>query len=236
MKKEIKFYPINHKLELGGTPPVPAKTVLPEWYKEIPPYIDKAKKLSYPMNFTTHNTTIKRCVPFLDALSSGYMFTLDDDVFVEHINNEPNMRWKTDAEMITWHTVNQFPGLPIPDEYFYMVAKWHNEWMIQTPKGYSAVFSHPMNRIDLPFYTLSGIVDTDKHPVPVQFPFILKKNFEGIIKAGTPLAHITLVKREEWKSQVMPFNEDEEYKKRRGYYRTFAESYKKNFWTPKSHE
>ena len=236
MTKKLKFYPINREVSLAGVPPVTAKSQTPQWYKEIPPYIDGAKKLSFPMSFKTHNTTIKRCVPFLDAMTSGYMFTLDDDIFIEEINGEPNLRWKSSAEIVTWHTINQFPGLPIPDDYWHMVAKWTNEWQIESPKGYSILFSHPANRIDLPFYTLSGIVDTDKHPVPVQFPFILKKNFRGIIPMGTPVAQLTMFKREKWKSETMSFDADREYIQRRTYHKTFAESYKKNYWVPKEHD
>ena len=74
--------------------------------------------------------------------------------------------------------------------------------MLKTPKGYSTLFIHPMNQIDLPFYSLGGIVDTDTYPVPVNFPFFVKKSFSGIIYADTPIIQAIPFKREAWESSI----------------------------------
>jgi hypothetical protein len=60
-----------------------------------------------------------------------------------------------------------------------------------------------MYRDDLPFYSLPSIVDTDRHPAPVNFPFFLRKDFTGILESGTPIMQIIPFKREEWKSEVL---------------------------------
>ena len=74
--------------------------------------------------------------------------------------------------------------------------------MIKTPPGYSVLFTHPMNWHYLPFYSLSGVVDTDTYTMPVLFPFMMKNNFEGIIPKGTPVIQIIPFKRDDWKSNI----------------------------------
>lgn len=234
-KKLIEFLPITHQADLSSFEPQLSIKFIPNWYKEIPPYTDGDTKLRFPMDVKTHNTTIKRCVPFLDAMTAGYMAVLDDDVFVEQVNGEPMFRWKSEVEMVTFHTLNQFPNVPISDAFHYAIAKWHNEWMIRTPKGFSTFFMHPSNRMDLPFNTFSGFVDTDTYEKAVQFPFVLKKGFEGIIESGTPVCQLIPVKRETWNSERHEFDEEENYKRSRRFARTFHSSYKKNYWQSKDY-
>jgi hypothetical protein len=59
-----------------------------------------------------------------------------------------------------------------------------------------------MNQIDLPFYSLGAVVDTDSHPVPVNFPFFVKKNFTGLLPAGTPIIQAIPFKREDWEMSI----------------------------------
>jgi hypothetical protein len=62
--------------------------------------------------------------------------------------------------------------------------------------------THPLNRTDLPFYTLSGIVDSDNYMGEGKVPFFIKKDFTGIIPAGTPIVQIIPIKTDEvWKSE-----------------------------------
>jgi hypothetical protein len=60
---------------------------------------------------------------------------------------------------------------------------------------------HPVNRYDLPFITLTGVVDSDIAMSPGNLPFFIKKDFEGIIPKGTPIVQIFPFKRDDWKSQ-----------------------------------
>jgi len=91
--------------------------------------------------------------------------------------------------------------LPTPaghDEDHYA---WKSLFNIQTPKGYSILISHPHNRFDLPFTTLSGIVDSDMTMARGNLPFFLKSGFEGIIPVGTPIYQVMPFKRENWQSE-----------------------------------
>jgi hypothetical protein len=70
----------------------------------------------------------------------------------------------------------------------------------------------------------------------IHFPFLLKKGFEGIIPAGTPLAQIIPFKRDNWVSEQEKFDLDTQYAKKRTFWRTFAGSYKANYWTKKKYQ
>jgi len=70
------------------------------------------------------------------------------------------------------------------------------------PEGYSALYSQPFNRFELPFLTTSGIIDNDKVKLPGTMPFFIIKGFSGVIPAGTPYAQILPFKRENWESEI----------------------------------
>lgn len=243
MKKNIiKFIPESKSVELSGLSPVSSIKTIPQWYKDAEQYCHGEKKLKFPSNAGMPNVTYKKCIPFLDALTSGYMAVLDDDIYVELVESpqgkiEPYIRWRQNGDqMISWHDPEQYPNLVIPEEYHQHVIKWHNNWIINTPEGYSTYFTHPSNRFDLPFHTISGVVDTDTYEMATQFPFLLKKNFEGIIPSGTPVAQLILFKREPWSSERLKHDPELIYKANRKFYRTFIASYKKNYWHRKSYE
>ena len=233
---KINFLPTNEESSIIESYPKPSKKYIPDWYKKIPPFANNATKLSYPKDNGMPNLTLKKCVPFLDALSLGYMVVLEEDVHVEIIEGLPYIRWRSSDEVISWHTADQFPGFPISNEYHKMVAKWSNRWVIKVPKNYSVLFSHPFNRMDLPFTTLSGFVSCDKYVMPVQYPFILKKGFEGIIEAGTPVCQLTIIKNEPWETEVEKYNKQLAYKNSKSFFKSFVGSYKKNFWSKHSYD
>jgi hypothetical protein len=237
MSEEIIFIPENKPSHLLQNYPRPAVSSLPAWYKKIPPFTNGDKKLRFPIDYGMPNSSIKKCVPFLDAMTSGYMVILEEDIHVE-ITDEgtPVIRWRSSDELMTFHSPDQYEGMTIPNEYHQMVAKWKNNWSMRTPKGYSLLYTHPFNRLDLPFSTFTGLVDTDSYHNPVQFPFILKKEFEGIITAGTPLCQIIPVKISHWKSKATEYDADQNYLKSKKFHQTFVRSYKKNYWKRKLYE
>jgi len=174
--------------------PVPSSKLVPEWYRKLLGATDKVE-------------TVKKCVPVLDALTSGYMIVLPVDV---HFNGEDRTFWHSAPFKINSnHYKSQTHGVDIGSEFDDQPHKWINQWLIKTPKGHSCLFIHPLNRIDLPFRSFTGVVDTDKHPLVVNFPFVMKKNFSGVIPAGTPIIQIIPFKRDDWSMSV---TDDKEFK------------------------
>lgn len=215
--KQINFYSENVRVEILH--PKPASKFLPEWIRKIPGVIDGVE-------------TIKKCMPFFDAMTSGYILTLAADVKFDGVEFEEVSK----IEMVSKHQQSQISGFEVPDEYRKQPFKWNNLFVMKTPKGYSTLFTHPLNRIDLPFYSISGVVDTDTFPVGVNFPFFVKKDFRGIIPAGTPIAQALPFKRTSWKHKV---HDSKPYEVPLNFFSHANPPfnfYKKNYWVKKTYQ
>jgi hypothetical protein len=233
--KKIIFEPNNEISQMLGAAPQSASNFMPDWFKKLTPFKDGKRKFSFPQSGRTA-ATVKKCMPFLDALSSGYMITLEQEVYVENTENGKSFRWQdTNKTLVGLHGPFQYEGFEIPNNFEPTAFKWSNYWSIVPPKGYSLLFSHPLNRLELPFYTLSGVVDADNFMGVVNFPFFIKKDFEGIIESGTPIAQVIPIKRENWKSEVINMKKDKSIKHDYQSFTSIFEFYKKNFWVKKDY-
>jgi hypothetical protein len=218
----------------AGLPPIPASKSIPEWYRKMPKYIAGE---TYELFDGFANQTVKQCTPFLDSMMVGYTYTLNQDVYVswDH-NGDVFFTTKSQRKMTERHIKEQSIGIPIPNEYHNQVMKWINYFTQKTPKGYSLLYTHPLNRFDLPFYTLSGFVDTDTHEIATHFPFLIKKGWTGIIEAGTPLVQFIPIKRESWESEKTLLDRLSVSAKYERQTITAQGSYKKRFWHRKSYK
>jgi hypothetical protein len=180
---------------------VPQKISLPKWYKDTPVFAklrDTDKK---------EDLTIKRCIPVLDALTTGYYLvtTVDYTFSYDKETNTSTFSGPEDvlsSKPITMHTTTQIPNLDLSPEYIEYAYKWSNSWLVKTPPGYSCMFVHPLDILDLPFKSLDAVVDTDNYFMPTLFPFLMKNNFEGTIPAGTPVIQIIPFKRTDWNMKI----------------------------------
>ena len=211
--------------------PKPASSFIPNWYKDLESYLNGKKK---PTGNGKSAATVKKCMPVFDSLTSGYIIVSPADVYVSQKNNEPYYEW-ANFGLIDFHPMEQAPshpkrnGLPA-------FPKWINPWAIKTPKGYSTLFIQPMHRESV-FTILPGVVDTDKYTAPVNFPFTLNDpTFEGLIPAGTPIAQVIPIKRENWK---MGIGSEAEYKEQalitNKLQTKFFDRYKSMFWERKEY-
>jgi len=233
---KIGFKAYTENTQFSKHFPIPAKQKIPAWYPRIPKHTDNEKKFKFFQN-GNKNTTIKFCNPFLDSLTIGYSILLEGDVFVEKTEDGGHsFTWPVGGErFIVAHDARQISPDMIPSGYNPIPFKFQNNWSAMTPAGYSLLFVHPLNRTDLPFFTLSGVVDTDDYHVPVEFPFFIKSDFEGIIPAGTPIAQAIPIKREPWSSQVTKFDKDFTNKTNVGFFSTIYRPYKNLFWKRKDY-
>ena len=215
--KKIKFQSTDVTVEYIH--PQPASKFIPEWFRRLP-------------GVNNGIETIKKCMPFLDTLTTGYVIVLASDVYYD----KNGFQQLSESPQLTNHDKSQIETLELPKEYDEIPYKWINFFVTKTPKGYSTMFTHPLNRVDLPFYSITGIVETDKFPIPVNFPFFMKKDFEGIIPAGTPIIQAIPIKRDNWKSTV----EDKKPYKEPWFVSIMHNPpfgfYKKNFWQRKSYK
>ena len=202
----ISFIPTKKIVLDMFSPPVPSASVLPEWYKQQEAFVGGEMKMQ---DNGIPNSTIKKCMPVLDDMTAGYMLLLESDVvFTLNDDSTHNCVWSLTPNpelppLLSTHSTEQIDRMPVPDGYSIHPFKFNNYWRIKTPDGYSCMFRHPFWHTDLPFLSGCGIVDTDKHPITINFPFFIRKDFEGLIPAGTPVIQIIPFKREEWVSSVV---------------------------------
>lgn len=216
--------------------PEPAINNLPIWYKntamEISPE-DELKLLAQYGDSGNSKNTVKRCAPVQDIIGAGYILKTPFDLIVKQVNNIPYYEWPSEISAVTFHPKAQLKNHPLINTDF--AAKWNNPWGVQTPKGYSAMFVHPFHHDNLPFISLSGIVDTDKYIAPVNMPFVLKDpTFEGLIPEGTPFCQVIPFKREDWSMEFGKeklVNESKRIEWRMN--RISALRYKTLYWTRK---
>lgn len=233
--QEIKFNPTNKLIEQHIISPQPARNYMPDWYKLLPAFRDG--------KFTdgAQDRTIKFCVPFADSLSFGYIQETWQDINIS-LNplgpgiEEFKINYLEDPKIMDIRGKVE-KSFFIPEDFYDFELVWHPAWVPELPKGYSALITHPLNRFDLPFYTLSGIVehDTYTHSYPESnIPFLIKKGFTGVIPKGTPMYQIIPFKRDNWKSKKQKLDIQEQSninEKIRSY--PFG-GYKKNHWVKKT--
>jgi hypothetical protein len=189
--------------------PIPAVAGLPDWFKALP-----QKAFNPTLGGESH--TIKKCPPFLDAMTYGFLIPLASDLEVRDgefsWNFELPEGFVSDSSFapIDFHDPSQIAGTPFLDDDRFII-KFRNFWTIQAPQGYSLLFTHPVNRGDLPFTTLTGLVDCDAfYHNAVHFPARWHDaQFSGVLPKGTPVAQCLPVKRESWAGQFDVLSEEE---------------------------
>lgn len=189
---EIEFYCEEEDYNVIPEP-YPSRKYLPDWYKAIPPRVDNVNKLK--------SSTIKRCPPFLDAMSMGWIIPLaasvdfstnDDASFINYNSNFYKSIIENHAYGQVTTDACPNPNMPKPP------MKFMNYWYIKVPKGWSVLFLPPMNRPDPRFTCISGVVDCDGYNEYVNFPFFFNTpNYTGIVKAGTPLVQVIPIRKSE---------------------------------------
>lgn len=239
----IKFKANKKYIENNSdTLPIPAKLNIPEWFKRL--------------NHSNKNKTIKGCIPFLDSITSGYILKMPVDYYLEHnVDREgrkdtgfdSSAQYKTDlAPQINinysgqpqYHPTIQIEKSPLLEKNKNLpIHKILNPWVIETPPGYSTLFTAPLNNSDDRFSILSGIVDTDTFKSEINFPFIVNGDkydtLSTTIKRGTPYVQLIPFKRDSWKMKI----EEQSNKIREEniffQFKYILHDYKNQFWSKK---
>jgi hypothetical protein len=176
--------------------PFPARQGLPDWLRKMPATAFSA----------THGLdvrTVKQCPPFVDAMAHGFLMPLPCDVRVR----AGVFSWDWDLpplcveahprSPLSFHVPAQVTGTPLHDDRHAMI-KFNSFWTIELDAGYSLFATHPVNRADLPFRLITGMVDADRFTdVGILFPAVwVDPDFDGVLPAGTPVAQCFPVLRE----------------------------------------
>jgi hypothetical protein len=205
---------------------IPAKSLVPKWFKD--------EKL-----LTPPETTFKNCVPFLDSLISGYLVTLPVDILVTQQDGHPIINWRQSNDgltMVGFRLNESIDRIPTPHGYHKDSFYWHFPVSFKLPIGYSALLTQPINRFDLPFQSLSIVLDGGYTLVPeARVTFFIREGFEGIIPQGTPILQIIPFKNEEWVAKDTPGIVAEGQKSKVLSNSVYVGWYKKTWWAKKNY-
>lgn len=227
---EIVFETIEDHAKVYD-PPIPAKRCLPDWYLSQSLYVDNVKGITED-NYINH--TLRACMPAFDHMTAGYVITTPCDIVMNTTNNNAFFTWGTKyMKHVDMHNPNQYINFPY-DKTIYsdFICKFNSGWSVKLPLGYSLICQQPAWVKDTPFTALGGIVDADKYNLPLNFPCLLKRDFDGIIPMGTPIIQLIPFQRESWNMKISTHDDynDLGVEKLR---RIFGHGYKKLFRTVK---
>ena len=176
--------------------PMPAKAMLPDWLRQMAPRVASS----------VHGRsirTVKQCPPFVDAMTHGFMVLLPCDVKVEA--GQFSWDWPLPALTVpghpraplSFHVPEQIAGSPLAHGA-QSAIKFNSFWTVELEPGWSLMAVHPVNRDDLPFRLVTGLVDADRfNDVGINFPAVwTDPGFAGVLLRGTPIAQCFAVSRE----------------------------------------
>src|SRR5689334_10204233 len=114
------------ELEAVLPKPVPAVLGLPEWFKAMP-------QKAFNPSLGEPSQTVKRCPPFIDAMTYGFLIPLPVDLKVE--NGEFSWDWAMPGaptaaythSPIDFHDPSQVTGSPLFKEDRFVI-KFNNFW------------------------------------------------------------------------------------------------------------
>jgi hypothetical protein len=205
--KKISFISNRYWLNKESSScPEPTLKNIPEWFRKADrfainpqtgkPWVNPEDGGKIP--------TWKACPAIFDVMGTGYVLKTPCDIeffLDENGKISCNVSDKKYQDFCT-------PRLPLPqfqnpmgyhEEHF----AWWADWGVKVPEGYSILYTHPLNRYDLPFMTTNGIVDNDKVNLLGTMPFFVFNSWTGVLPEGTPYMQMLPFKREDWKSNVI---------------------------------
>lgn len=175
--------------ELAGRIPEPVRAgrAIPAWFRALP------REMGIPFDDGLPGLTVRACLPVTDAMSLGWIIPtpVDMEVAADPQTGRLQFHWPSDAALdpLGQHHPGQI-GADGPGPFAgQAVLKFYNPWRVVLPAGWSALFVHPLNHLDLPFRAFGGSVDCDALDVPVNVPFLWRGG-PAQIPAGTPMVQV----------------------------------------------
>lgn len=204
---EIIFQPTRDNL--GEYSPIPAKKLIPQWYKDLPAELHPVTAEDMVKTGSKTPFSIKRCVPVLDFLTSGYVIRNETEIMLscDDTNNHSIWWYANTSSVATYHPHDQCP-ITINNSkksYFKLITGYK----IKTPPGYSCLFYQSPYFFENRFTMFPAIVDTDTYDEEILFPgYMTERKMHITIERGTPLIWVLPFKRDDWTSSIMPFTKD----------------------------
>lgn len=191
--------------EVEDPRPYRAAAAIPDWLKSMPP--ERNLPGYHPIG------TIKSCLPFLDALTAGYIIPIRTTVQFS-LPTPGKLEYKhphfaEHGAAVTYQNPVSFEGAPFDQA---LIIKFINHWIVKTPPGYSTLFVPLLNQVSVPFHVLAGIVDTDSYRRQVFFPSacLMQPGTTFEFPRGAPLVQAIPFKRSTWEARYTVANPAEQ--------------------------
>ncbi len=209
-------------------PPVKAKDILPDWWKQLKPgsYRDSWKDSHLNIDSGDKFITAKTCPAIQDYFGEGIVLPLWGKMYIgtEKVDGEDftYAAFTSDTyhkeKLLGAHVEHQVGDMPIGMTPQGTILKLGMPYKILVPDGYSVMYQDPFYHFRNDIRMLTGVVEADKWGY-VAFPFSIE-NYNCTIEAGTPLVYVHVFKKEDIKLKV-----------RKGTKKEYEDNYleKKNF-------
>jgi hypothetical protein len=235
---KIYFMKLDSICDFSKFPEPAIKNKKSSW-KTIDKYYQKVED---PL-FLKDNMTIRHCPAISDSVNFGYIVYLPFDIFIDTTNDE-KIFWKNpgvdfslfgeenNINLISYN--NSFATQEFVSPLYHKISlKINTLWGIKTDPGYSVWITSPVAENNLPFKVIDAVVDTDKFFSCYPYSILIKKNFKGVIKEGTPLLQVIPFKRENFTSMIIEKDLNKIHQQNKKIKSVFINGYKKFFWSRK---
>ena len=188
----IEFHTLAEAIDLIPHP-YPASRHTPEWFKEMAADFGDGA-----------GGTVKRCPPFLAAMTAGYIIPAPADARLT-MSATGEFEARGTLNYLGTHFPGQVEGAPFGQQ---KIVKFENPWIIVTPPEYVCLITAPVNRFELPFRPLLGIVETGTYYREVHLPLAcqMRPGETFLLRRGEPMIHVIPIRRDEWESGVGPID------------------------------
>ena len=227
---EVRFnefiYGKNLRNICNAYPLVPAKKIEKSWWKIMKTHYDIFLS-NTRKEFKSILPTMKYCPGIYDFINCGYTVPAWQD-FEFFLEDNGNIKWRIpdtldNAYIIKVHDESQHKGCPMSTGTKGLL-KIATPWMIDTPEGYSTIFTKPFYDHPKGFDVCPGILDTDMDLLTNKqisiFIRIDVKNEVIRINAGQPLLQLIPFKRENFSYEICEPTEEFKTMVKRSYWGT----------------
>lgn len=215
----IKFYTIDRYKDLIPEP-YPSYKKTPSWFSNTEIISKKSKcpfRFLHGSNLTIDKkSNITGCPGLIDFFSTGYIIPAWNNFAFRNDNGRLYVNWEHNYyEQYDLHeTSEQISGFSEEEAPKYDgFSKLATPWFVKTSPGVSIMYTHPLWDREKRFTTVTGIMHTDKTPMPLKWFFEWNTNIENdmmssiiprdqIVTIGTPLVLIIPFVREKFVSSV----------------------------------
>jgi hypothetical protein len=217
--------------------PEPASKYIPQWYRNLDKYYTDDNQTTNERP-GIQQQTVKGCMPFLEALTLGWILPNVAEVHTKYIDPQVQFYTHWDDEYIIPHSKIQLDGYDF-DEHE-TIIKFKTPWYIKAPKNTRMLITDPFNRKRTFLHSFSGVRHVDRflYNIFVLARYDVSPNHDRIIPDGYPLAQMVFFNNDGVinNATVRPMTSEEitDSKKTKNRMNTHESYYRENLWDPVS--